>query len=403
MKEEILILRNNTSSSIAVYIHWPFCLSKCPYCDFNSHTFDKIDYATWQQSYLKEIDYFAPVLKNKDITSIFFGGGTPSLMPPYLVEAIINGLANYSNISDKTEITIEANPTSVESSKFADFKNAGINRVSLGIQSFNPQDLKFLGRKHDEKEAIAAIKLAAKYFDNYSFDLIYARPNQNLQNWQSELELAVSLASKHISLYQLTIEKGTPFYSMYQKKQFALPDQDMSIDLYNLTNEFLADKGYKRYEISNYAVPGFESKHNLNYWKYGDYLGIGPGAHSRVSFYDEQEGADKMQAMEIIYNPQNWLASIANKLNGIKDLAVLSKLDTVKEILMMGLRLKEGINNERLQKFTGLNFQDIICKSFLDQLIKADLLDSNLDHPSLSNKGLALHNRIMGQMFENLI
>jgi putative oxygen-independent coproporphyrinogen III oxidase len=398
-----LILHNSDiEKNISVYVHWPFCLSKCPYCDFNSHTFDVIDHNVWQQSYLKEIEYFSDILKEKQVVSIFFGGGTPSLMQPAVINSIINKIASYAKVTKDTEITMEANPTSVESGKFLEFKSAGINRMSLGIQSFNPKDLKFLGRKHDEKEAIEAIKIATKHFDNYSFDLIYARPDQDLKSWKSELELAISLSTKHISLYQLTIEKGTPFYSMYQKGHFKLPDQDTAIDLYDLTNNLLASNDYHRYEISNYAKRGFESKHNLTYWTYGEYLGIGPGAHSRLSFYDATNKQHKMQAMEIIYNPQNWLKSVQEHSHGIKALSTLSQDDTIKEILMMGLRLTKGISNEKLEKFADKNFDQLLDQGLLEQLFKAGLIDFDDKNYFLTNQGLALHSRIVSQIFAKI-
>jgi putative oxygen-independent coproporphyrinogen III oxidase len=410
MKAEILILSNeplnnkffnsnNLEKSIAIYVHWPFCLSKCPYCDFNSHTFKSIDYALWQQSYLQEIQYFSSLLQGKYITSIFFGGGTPSLMTPLLVESIIDRIASLCIVDEKTEITLEANPTSVESTKFADFKLAGVNRVSLGIQSFNEQDLKFLGRQHSAKEAIAAIKIAASVFKNYSFDLIYARPGQSMQKWQQELELAISLASKHISLYQLTIEKGTEFYSMYHKGKFALPSQDLAFELYDMTNQTLQQNGYQRYEISNYAASGFESKHNLNYWRYGQYLGIGPGAHSRINSYDNTTSSYRMQALEMIYNPQNWLTSVKNNNHGLKSFESLSKLDVAKEILMMGLRLIDGIDQQNLAKFVGKNFAQLVDAKLLKQLANLGLLCYGDEKISLSNSGLMLHSKIISQIF----
>jgi putative oxygen-independent coproporphyrinogen III oxidase len=388
--------------SIAIYVHWPFCLSKCPYCDFNSHTFDSIDYALWQQSYLREIEYFSSIFQDKYITSIFFGGGTPSLMTPLLVASIIEKIASIGIVDQKTEITLEANPTSVESAKFADFKLAGINRVSLGIQSFNQQDLKFLGRQHDAKEAISAIEVASSIFENYSFDLIYARPGQSLQNWQQELFLAMSLASKHISLYQLTIEKGTEFYSMYHKGSFALPGQDLAFELYDMTNQILQQNGYFRYEISNYATPGFESKHNMNYWKYGQYLGLGPGAHSRIISYSDDDKLCQMHALEMIYSPQNWLTSVRNNNHGIKNFEALSKVEVVKEVLMMGLRLLSGIDQQNLVRFTAKNFEQLMCPRLLKQLTDLDLLSSKNEQISLSNSGLMLHSKIISQIFSTL-
>jgi oxygen-independent coproporphyrinogen-3 oxidase len=323
-------------------------------------------------------------------------------MPPKLIGAIIDKIAAIGNVSPTCEITMEANPTSVESQKFAAFKHAGINRVSLGIQSFNVKDLQFLGRTHSSLEATQAIEVGAKHFENYSFDLIYARPNQDLKSWRQELELAISLASKHISLYQLTIEKGTPFYSMYRKGAFSLPDQELALDLYDLTSDLLKEHGYDKYEISNYAKSGFESKHNLTYWNYGNYLGIGPGAHSRMSFYDNVANVHKMQAMEIIYNPQNWLNSVKEKGHGIKELIIIEQSDVIKEILMMGLRLTRGISNDKLLQFAGKPFGEIIDAHFISQLEEAKLLVLDRQRQYLSSNGLALHSRVISQMFENI-
>lgn len=392
-----MILYPNNAHEIAIYIHWPFCASKCPYCDFNSHTFDKIDYSSWEKAYLDDLDHFSYLFKDKKITSIFFGGGTPSLMPPSIAGSVISKISQIASITEDTEITLEANPNSVESSKFASFKQAGINRISIGIQSFNENDLKFLGRKHSSKEAISALEIAGKYFDNYSFDLIYGLPDQTLDTWRKELEFALSFASKHISLYQLTIEKGTPFYSMHKKKQFILPDQEIAADLYDLTNNALDAKGFKLYEISNYAHQGFESKHNLNYWRYGDYLGIGPGAHSRLSSFDEV--VYKVQAAEMIYKPENWLGADSR----LRNVEVLSKKDTAKEIIMMGLRLIKGMNNDALVKFTDKSFDRIINESFLKQLISAKLLKCDNGVTSLLDQGIKLHSKIITEIFDNFL
>lgn len=392
-----MILRPNNSQEITIYIHWPFCASKCPYCDFNSHTFEKIDYLSWGKAYLEDLDHFAYLLKDKRVISIFFGGGTPSLMPPSIAESIISKVSQIASITKDTEITLEANPTSVESSKFAGFKQAGINRISIGIQSFNEHDLKFLGRKHSSKEAISALEIAGKYFDNYSFDLIYGLPDQTLDTWHKELEFALSFASKHISLYQLTIEKGTPFYSMHKKKQFTLPDQEIAADLYDLTNNMLDVKGFKLYEISNYADQGFESKHNLNYWRYGDYLGIGPGAHSRLSFCDAD--VYKVQAAEMIYKPEAWL----NAVSRLRNVEILSLQDAAKEIIMMGLRLVKGMSNDALVKFTSKRFDQIIDKSFFERLIAAKLLKWDNAAIGLSNQGIKLHSKIITEIFDHFL
>lgn len=273
----------NTKPEIAIYIHWPFCESKCPYCDFNSHVSKIIDQESWKKRYLSEIYLYKNLISYYKIRSIFFGGGTPSLMNPDIISKILELINKFSNI-DKAEITLEANPTSFEVNKFKDFKLAGINRVSIGTQSFNDKNLVFLGRNHDSKLALYAIENAANIFSNYSFDLIYALPGQEVNDWMQELEFSVSLQSPHISLYQLTIEDNTKFAAQYKAKRFSLPSNDIANQMYLHTNKFLKKNGYLHYEISNYAKKGFESRHNLAYWEYLPYIGIGPGAHGRLHF-----------------------------------------------------------------------------------------------------------------------
>jgi len=396
-KEKILILQPNNEKAISIYIHWPFCVSKCPYCDFNSHTFEQIDYLLWEKAYLEDLEKFSYLFQEKTINSIFFGGGTPSLMPPSIAASIISKISQIGLIIEDTEITLEANPSSVESSKFEGFQQAGVNRISIGIQSFNNKNLKFLGRKHSSREAIGALEVASKYFDNYSFDLIYGLPDQTLDSWRKELEFALNFASKHISLYQLTIEKGTPFYSMHKKKQFILPDQEVAANLYDLTNDMLKIRGFKRYEISNYVQEGFESKHNINYWQYGDYLGIGPGAHSRLSFMNEE--SYKVQAAEMIYKPADWLRDNER----LRNVEVLSQQDTAKEIIMMGLRLIKGMNDDALQKFISKRFEQIIDKSFLQKLIEAKLLKCDNAATRLSDRGIKLHSKIITEIFDHFL
>ncbi len=273
---------------LSFYIHYPFCKSKCPYCDFNSHISSNIDLGAFLKAYFNEIEFFAKNAKNRQISTIFFGGGTPSLMPTYFVDEILRKISKHFQIENHCEITLEANPTSFESAKFQEFKKAGINRLSIGIQALNDEDLKFLGREHSSKEAMQTIENARKIFDNFSFDLIYARPKQNLQNWQKELELALSFDTKHLSLYQLTIEKGTPFFKDFRDKKFEMPSENLSAEFYETTNEIMAQNGFLHYEISNYCKKNFECKHNLIYWRGLDYAGVGAGAHSRIYFDDKK-------------------------------------------------------------------------------------------------------------------
>ena len=273
----------NDPRGFGIYIHWPFCKAKCPYCDFNSHVRERIEEDVWRGSYLKELAHFAAMVPGRSVTSIFFGGGTPSLMNPKTAETVIDAVSRHWRVANDIEITLEANPTSVEAGKLRDFRAGGINRVSLGIQALDDRDLKFLGRQHNQTEALAALDLAANTFDRFTFDLIYARPGQTPDSWARELDRAMTFAADHLSLYQLTIETGTVFEQAYARGDFVLPDEDVQAELYEMTAERLGVAGLAPYEISNYAKPGSESRHNLTYWRYGDYVGIGPGAHGRLA------------------------------------------------------------------------------------------------------------------------
>jgi putative oxygen-independent coproporphyrinogen III oxidase len=374
-----------------LYIHWPFCKSKCPYCDFNSHVRVRIDESEWLEGYLREIDYFADYIRRYKIKTIFFGGGTPSLMSPDTAKAIIDKLRSISYF-DNIEITLEANPTSSESSKFKEFKESGINRLSIGIQSLIDEQLKFLGRNHSSKEATQTIEMASKIFDNYSFDLIYARPDQTEESWKSELNEALSYAANHISLYQLTIEKGTPFYKDARDKKFTLPDQDKALDLYDITTEILENKGLMRYEISNYALPGKESQHNLGYWNYREYLGIGAGAHSRI----KKDG--RLYHIMTTHNPEKWLELTKKYSNGIQQNIEMKDSEIVSEALLMGLRLQNGINLKRLKTEHGIDPFKFILKDELKLFEKEGFLQYNKGALSLTNSGKLLLNRIVSRL-----
>ncbi len=382
-----------TSNSISIYIHWPYCISKCPYCDFNSHKIEEIDIGSWIKAYQNEFTYFNDILDKKYIKSIFFGGGTPSLMPLEIVEAILNLISKIGVIDDNTEITLEANPSSVEQNKFHSIAKLGINRISIGIQSFKSSNLKFLGRAHSADESIKALEIARSHFNRVSFDLIYALPLQSLEDWRNELENASKYLTDHVSLYQLTIEKGTKFYKAYENKEFILPDQLVSEEMYLLTESFLSKRNLKKYEISNYAIEGFESMHNLSYWKYDNYLGIGPGAHSRLSFDNKETYSIMMKSM-----PSSWLKSNLELGNGIQNSSLLSKQEILNEILMMGLRLKSGIDFTKLKALVGENFFDFFDPKALKmfEAISYLHLDSNLI--KLSDKGLLLHNYIVPRL-----
>lgn len=379
-------------STISIYVHWPFCLSLCPYCDFNSHIANNVDHNSWLKAYEKELEHFTWKIRNKEIKSIFFGGGTPSLMQPFVVQGIIDTIGSIGTISDSCEITLEANPTSFETDKFKQFKSAGINRVSLGIQSFDEKDLSVLGRKHSSSEAINAIESASKIFSRYSFDLIYARPDQTLNKWQEELKFALTLAGNHISLYQLTIEKGTPFFNLFRYNKFSLPADDLAATLYEWTTSYLKEHDYNRYEISNYAKSGEECIHNLCYWNYDEYIGIGPGAHSRL--HDRSE----VLAVMMHHKPDKWLNSVELQGHGIQNNVRLSSSEIAKELIMMGTRLSTGVKEESLMQLTKLRFIDVLNHDIVNEYIKQQLITIASNSLKLTDYGLLLHNYLIPRL-----
>ncbi|MFY9589521.1 radical SAM family heme chaperone HemW [Rickettsia endosymbiont of Halotydeus destructor] len=381
---------------LSIYIHWPFCLSKCPYCDFNSHVTNKVDHHLWLKSYEKEIDHFKDIIHSRYIKSIFFGGGTPSLMEPFVVEGIINKLKELANINDQTEITLETNPTSFETNKFQSFKLAGVNRVSIGVQSLRKDDLKQLGRQHDAAQAIKTIEAARKIFSKISFDLIYARSNQTLKDWQQELQEAMQLTSGHISLYQLTIEKGTLFYKLFKEGSLTIPDSDQAAEMYEWTNHYLESNNYFRYEISNYAIPNHECMHNLAYWHYDNYLGIGPGAHSRII---ENSKPQIAHSIMMWHKPEKWLQIVNDSNVGIQSKIKLSTQEMVEEILMMGLRLKGGINIDSLEQKIGMKLTDILDIDLLQYYQTLNLIKSD-KNIYLTDKGLMLHSYIIPRLIK---
>ena len=327
---------------LSVYIHYPFCKSKCPYCDFNSHVREGVDHARFLRAYEKELEFFAKKIGARKVKTIFFGGGTPSLMPIFLVEGILKKIAELWEVAENCEISLEANPTSSEASKFKALRDVGVNRLSLGIQALNDEDLKFLGREHSAKEAMQTIEIAAKVFKNFSFDLIYARPKQKLDQWADELRMAIDFGTKHLSLYQLTIEKGTKFFTEFQQKKFKMPEENLSAEFYEMTNKITSDAGFELYEISNYAKKNFESRHNLVYWQGGDYLGIGAGAHSRVFLV----GEEKRSAIMMLHEPLAWLKKAEESGAGIQKLEKISAEELREELILMGLRLRDGMSSK---------------------------------------------------------
>jgi putative oxygen-independent coproporphyrinogen III oxidase len=331
------------SAPLALYVHWPFCVSKCPYCDFNSHVRESVDQAQWRAAMLADLRYEAEQLPGRTLTSIFFGGGTPSLMPPETVAAILGEAERLWGFAPGIEITLEANPSSVEAARFADLAAAGVNRVSLGLQALEDEALRFLGRAHDVAEGLGALDTAQSVFSRVSFDLIYARPGQTQAAWEVELRRALSFGTEHLSLYQLTIEPGTRFATLFEKGELAAFDPDAGADLFEATRAITAAACLPAYEVSNHARPGAESRHNLTYWRYGEYAGIGPGAHGR------RDGLATVRRKK----PENWIASIDRNAHGIEREDALTPNERGVEALLMGLRLDEGVELPRIDALAG--------------------------------------------------
>jgi putative oxygen-independent coproporphyrinogen III oxidase len=335
-------------TAFGVYVHWPFCLSKCPYCDFNSHVrHAAIDEARHVGAFTAEIAATAARVPGRTVSTIFFGGGTPSLMQPGTVGAILEAIAKQWSIAPDVEVTLEANPTSVEATRFRGYRAAGVNRVSLGVQALNDAELKTLGRLHTAQEALDAVAIARKVFERYSFDLIYARPGQTPQAWAPELKRAIAEAAEHLSLYQLTIEQDTPFAALHAAGKLVTPDEDVARALYDTTQEVCSAAGLPAYEISNHARPGAECRHNLVYWRGHEYAGIGPGAHGRLDIAGER------RATATERRPEAWLMRVEALGHGVVTDETLSHVEIADEFLMMGLRLAEGIDPARYEQLAG--------------------------------------------------
>lgn len=333
----------------AIYVHWPFCAQKCPYCDFNSHVrFGGWDEPRFRAAYVRELDDVARRIGPRTVASVFFGGGTPSLMQPETTAAILDAIAARFTLDVDAEITLEANPGSVEAGRFRGYRQAGVNRVSLGLQSLRDDELKRLGRIHSVAEAKAALQIAKSTFDRVSFDLIYARPGATVETWRRELAEALDMAGEHLSLYQLTIEPDTPYAALHAAGKLIVPDPDLAAALYDATADMTAAAGFTAYEISNYARPGAESRHNLVYWRYGEYAGIGPGAHGRIVIDGERHAtvAEK--------SPEAWCEQVERHGNGFTERTALSRAEQTDEMLLMGLRLAEGVDLDRLRRLGGL-------------------------------------------------
>jgi oxygen-independent coproporphyrinogen-3 oxidase len=335
---------------LAVYVHWPFCVSKCPYCDFNSHVRESIDEAAWRDALIADLRHEARLTHGARVGSIFFGGGTPSLMSPATAGAVIDEVARLWPVDARVEITLEANPTSVEAARFAGFAAAGVNRVSLGLQALDDDALKFLGRPHDLATGLKALDTAQASFGRVSFDLIYTRPGQSLAEWQAELTRALAFGTEHLSLYQLTIEAGTRFATLHARGELPMPHEDLSADLFALTQDMTEAAGLPAYETSNHARPGAESRHNLAYWTHADYVGVGPGAHGR------RHGTATVRHRK----PENWLTAVADVGHGLSEETSLDPVSRAEEALMMGLRLRTGIDAEAFEARTGTALNDAL-------------------------------------------
>ncbi len=353
---------------LGVYVHWPFCKSKCPYCDFNSHVREGVEQVRWRDALLKELEHAAREAPGRRVETIFFGGGTPSLMAPETVAAVIARTRALWDHAGEVEITLEANPTSVEASRFAALADAGVNRMSLGVQALDPASLKFLGREHSADEALEALDTARRHFARFSFDLIYARPGQTPEAWAEELERALALAGEHLSLYQLTIERGTRFFTDHARGAFVLPDEEASAAMFEATQARLAASGRPAYEISNHARPGAACRHNLIYWRYQDYVGIGPGAHGRFA-----EGETK-RATRRASGPEAWLEAVERTGHGTAESLVVTGQGMVEEALMMGLRLADGIDRAMFASVTGSDPVAALDEVRLAPLVKAGFL-----------------------------
>lgn len=379
------------NAGFGLYIHWPFCEAKCPYCDFNSHVAAKIDQSAWATAYLSEIDRVGALTKGRILRSVFFGGGTPSMMDPEIVDAILSKIRATWGMANDIEITLEANPTSVEAGRFAGYRQAGVNRISMGVQALNDVDLKALGRLHSHAEALAAFDVARGIFDRVSFDLIYARQNQTVNAWRDELSLALSLAVDHLSLYQLTIESGTAFGDRYSAgKLRGLPDEDHAADMYEITQQLCEDAGFPAYEVSNHAKLGAESLHNKIYWKYGDYAGIGPGAHGRLTL------GGRKYATEAPLAPGAWREKVKKTGSGEGGCIELSVSDQTTEFLLMGLRLTEGVDLTRLKPGQLNQFAPKI-----KELSDMGLIDRAVDKLIVTPRGRPILNAVLRHLLDD--
>jgi oxygen-independent coproporphyrinogen-3 oxidase len=371
---------------LALYVHWPFCVSKCPYCDFNSHVRASIDQDAWREALLADLAHEARLLPGRQLTSIFFGGGTPSLMDPATASAVMEAALTHWQAVENIEITLEANPNSVETARFADLASAGVNRVSLGLQSFDDNALAFLGRAHSSRDGFAALETAQKHFRRVTFDLIYALPGDSEASWSAMLAQALSLGTKHLSLYQLTIEPGTRFASMVGRREFEPLHADRAAELYELTDAMTSAAGMPAYEISNYARRGHESRHNLTYWRYGDYAGVGPGSHGR------RLGMRTVRHRK----PENFLSGVRRNGHGISEEEALTTFEGADEALVMGLRLAEGIDADAIAN--RFSFDRVVDWSRVDRLVDSGHLVRNGSRIAPTAAGRLLLDHILAEI-----
>ncbi len=388
MTADLSIAEDWRQGGFGIYIHWPFCEAKCPYCDFNSHVSRSIDQAAWKTAYLSELKRYAAETQGRTVTSVFFGGGTPSLMNPDTVAVVIAEIKTLWPTANDLEITLEANPSSVEAGRFRAYRDGGVSRISMGIQALNDTDLKRLGRIHSTSEALAAFDIARDTFERVSFDLIYARQNQTLKDWEAELNLALTLSIDHLSLYQLTIEDGTAFGDRYALgKLRGLPDDDLGADMFDLTQEVCGAAGMPAYEVSNHARDSAQSRHNLIYWRYGDYLGIGPGAHGRLTVNGRRNAT-------ICYsNPKRWLDAVGGH-GPEQSRESLTREDEATEFLLMGLRLRDGIDLERYAQLAGKPLDSNSVRHLTDIDMIA-ISDSTL---TVTDQGFRVLNSVIGAL-----
>lgn len=377
-----------TGAALAIYVHWPFCVTKCPYCDFNSHVRATIDEAAWRDALLADLAHEATLTPGRSVGSIFFGGGTPSLMAPATVAAVIEAVAGHWRLAPEIEITLEANPSSVEAARFADFAAAGVGRVSLGLQALDDAALAALGRPHDVAAGLAALDVAQAHFPRVSLDLIYDRPGQTLDAWAAELRRAMAFGTEHLSLYGLTIEPGTRFATLHARGELVLPGEDTSADLFDLTASLTAAAGRPAYEVSNHAAPGAASRHNLAYWTYADYVGVGPGAHGR------RGGAATVRHKK----PENWLTAVAAHGHGIASTAPLDPATRGREALMMGLRLTDGIDAATFAARTGQALEDAVNQGRLARLVDLGFIAADDAGLRLTPRGRPLLNAVLAEL-----